>query len=352
MTSILELYIPNTFWVPIAILSICYLLIFINILLDQDDYTIPFNEKFTVALMSPLGFSILYIYYGFIPNVFLCIYLPMELVLSLNYIIWLIITFLFFILLILKLKSRRTSIIHSIKESKKEEEKNTEIIIKTKIDKLSEDLKEWKINKRYDFQDYKSITEFLEENEGNTIRYNQLLNLYEWKIKRYTILLRDRFTCQDCKKTDINNHVHHLYYVRDEFPWQISDDGLIVLCKDCHISRHQKEIIKVKEWNFNTLFDTNERFFHCPRCNGTGYLPHFSHVENGICFLCMGKYTNSGIFINAINKVKEYGYSEELLFKNFKNAVNKVDKIFFKNYISGVDYDRVEEPNFDEDLPF
>jgi hypothetical protein len=66
----------------------------------------------------------------------------------------------------------------------------------------------------------------------------------------------------------------------------------------------------------------------------------------------MGKYTNSGIFINAINKVKEYGYSEELLFKNFKNAVNKVDKIFFKNYISGVDYDRVEEPNFDEDLPF
>jgi len=33
----------------------------------------------------------------------------------------------------------------------------------------------------------------------------------------------------------------------------------------------------------------------CPRCGGTGYLPHFKHVQNGICFLCRGgdgQYTN------------------------------------------------------------
>jgi len=33
----------------------------------------------------------------------------------------------------------------------------------------------------------------------------------------------------------------------------------------------------------------------CPRCAGTGYLPQFKHVENGICFLCrggLGRYTN------------------------------------------------------------
>lgn len=33
----------------------------------------------------------------------------------------------------------------------------------------------------------------------------------------------------------------------------------------------------------------------CPRCGGTGYLPQFKHVENGICFLCRGDhghYTN------------------------------------------------------------
>lgn len=26
----------------------------------------------------------------------------------------------------------------------------------------------------------------------------------------------------------------------------------------------------------------------CVRCNGTGYLPQFKHVENGICFKCRG----------------------------------------------------------------
>lgn len=31
----------------------------------------------------------------------------------------------------------------------------------------------------------------------------------------------------------------------------------------------------------------------CPRCGGTGYLPQFSHVENGIFFLCRG-YTKYG----------------------------------------------------------
>jgi len=26
----------------------------------------------------------------------------------------------------------------------------------------------------------------------------------------------------------------------------------------------------------------------CPRCSGTGKLPKFRHVENGVCFLCGG----------------------------------------------------------------
>ena len=24
----------------------------------------------------------------------------------------------------------------------------------------------------------------------------------------------------------------------------------------------------------------------CPRCGGTGYLPQYRHIENGICFKC------------------------------------------------------------------
>jgi DnaJ-class molecular chaperone len=30
----------------------------------------------------------------------------------------------------------------------------------------------------------------------------------------------------------------------------------------------------------------------CIRCNGTGYLPQFMHVEAGVCFRCRGKRTN------------------------------------------------------------
>ena len=26
----------------------------------------------------------------------------------------------------------------------------------------------------------------------------------------------------------------------------------------------------------------------CPRCGGTGYLPQYRHIENGICFKCRG----------------------------------------------------------------
>lgn len=27
----------------------------------------------------------------------------------------------------------------------------------------------------------------------------------------------------------------------------------------------------------------------CSRCNGSGYLPQYEHVENGICFRCWGE---------------------------------------------------------------
>ena len=35
----------------------------------------------------------------------------------------------------------------------------------------------------------------------------------------------------------------------------------------------------------------------CPRCGGTGYLPHFRHVQNGICFLCGG---GDGHYVNPV----------------------------------------------------
>lgn len=50
----------------------------------------------------------------------------------------------------------------------------------------------------------------------------------------------------------------------------------------------------------------------CDNCNGTGYIPHYNHVENGICFKCMG----SGFVI-------EKQYSKEELKKKEQKANKK-----------------------------
>jgi hypothetical protein len=210
----------------------------------------------------------------------------------------------------------------------------------------------WKNSLKNELNKSKSISELIGEIDTHLIKYNILLSTYEWKIKRYSILIRDKFTCQDCKKRDSGNDIHHLYYVKDEFPWEISNEGLIVLCRNCHIARHTRETIKVKAWHFNKLVETNEIYSHCPRCEGTGYLPHYSHVQNGICFLCMANYTHDGLFVMAAKKVKEYGYDNRNLRIDFENSLNRIDEEFFKNYVFGLDFDSESSSDSDYDLPF
>jgi hypothetical protein len=42
----------------------------------------------------------------------------------------------------------------------------------------------------------------------------------------------------------------------------------------------------------------------CPRCNGTGYLPQFKHVEDGICFLWHGSVISETIFSDRLKTIK------------------------------------------------
>jgi hypothetical protein len=41
---------------------------------------------------------------------------------------------------------------------------------------------------------------------------------------------------------------------------------------------------------------------HCARCGGTGYLPQFKHVQNGICFRCHGAASNGSISLESVEK--------------------------------------------------
>jgi len=129
------------------------------------------------------------------------------------------------------------------------------------------------------------------------------------------ILINDSFKCRDCSSRSISNHVHHTYYLQDHLPWDITSEALVTLCQSCHIKRHQVEKIKVYEKKPHGLFPSSKQYSYCDRCGGSGYLPQFNHVQNGICFKCMGDCIDKGIFKNALNNfhnTSSPNYEEEV----------------------------------------
>lgn len=157
------------------------------------------------------------------------------------------------------------------------------------------------------------------------VPYEKKLQSKEWHEKRLSIIARDNYQCQKCeshetiyvngghywlpkrhykelmnksytsKKT--NNgltpsskpfylHVHHEYYIYNELPWEISDDGLITLCNYCHRELHKNNIIPIYVRTDKGL--TKMNYTQCYRCDGVGYFPEYKHISGGICFRCSG----------------------------------------------------------------
>lgn len=67
--------------------------------------------------------------------------------------------------------------------------------------------------------------------------------------------------------------------------WEYEDDALITLCADCHKMEHDIKKIAVLDDRGNILFYTQK----CDRCGGSGVLPEFKFVKNGVCFKCHGR---------------------------------------------------------------
>lgn len=81
--------------------------------------------------------------------------------------------------------------------------------------------------------------------------------------------------------------VHHKRYIVGKNAWEYDDEDLVTLCQDCHSKVH--EFLPVQayvEEEDGRLIVMN--YTPCYRCNGSGYLPQYSHVKNGICFRCEG----------------------------------------------------------------
>lgn len=79
-------------------------------------------------------------------------------------------------------------------------------------------------------------------------------------------------------------HVHHRHYQIGKLPWEYTDDVFLTVCAGCHQEIHDNENIPILDEKGNEL----ENYVCCKRCNGSGYLPQYRHVQAGVCFACWG----------------------------------------------------------------
>ena len=81
-------------------------------------------------------------------------------------------------------------------------------------------------------------------------------------------------------------NIHHNFYVHGLMPWEYKDEVLVTLCESCHQKRHEKPTPCYRSINFG---EPIEYYNTCDRCSGSGYLPQYNHVQNGVCFKCGGE---------------------------------------------------------------
>lgn len=106
--------------------------------------------------------------------------------------------------------------------------------------------------------------------------------LYTDEDDLYDLVLRRVYV----QKEPVTLTVHHKRYILGKQAWEYEDDGLVTLCQHCHSKVHEFLPVQTYAQMKGKLKVMN--YTPCIRCNGTGYLPEYKHVENGICFRCRG----------------------------------------------------------------
>lgn len=264
---------------------------------------------------------------------------------------WLIVILVFLIFKFLDFEKKKKPTYEPTVPPKKDPDLDTQ----TKKQKSKDDIKyekeltEWKNKKTDELLNSQSLFKLTQIKTPLNLGYSDLLNTLEWQIKRLEILSRDSYICRNCSKKSEKLHVHHKWYIKDEFPWEIENDGLVALCHYCHKDVHKKEEIPVYGKNSDgTLYHTINYNIYCTRCSGAGWFPQYKHVEDGICFKCRGDSISSTIFSNAIvnfNKHKSSSYEDELLVK-MELLLLKYDINFYRDKIKPM------YPDIRDDLPF
>lgn len=204
-----------------------------------------------------------------------------------------------------------------------------------------------------------SVIDYVESEPINNINYSNLLSCVEWRATRIKVLVRDKFKCRDCGVRNKSNHVHHTYYLKDTLPWVIDSEALVTVCDNCHSERHRKESIGVYEFKLGKRIRTSNVSIYCGRCNGSGYLPQYKHVQNGVCFACEGACINKTLFSKALEKVKLgiKSLNREDVRIDYRQYLESISEYEYENSIHFINRFPSKPPPpsssyIDDDLPF
>lgn len=64
--------------------------------------------------------------------------------------------------------------------------------------------------------------------------YREDLKDLRWIERAKEVRRAAGMRCQKCGATNVQLHVHHLYYERGKRPWEYPDRALQALCRECH----------------------------------------------------------------------------------------------------------------------
>lgn len=153
----------------------------------------------------------------------------------------------------------------------------------------------------FDFQLHR-YRKHVTNSDGTQTEYPMaILKFDEELAEKYYLSIEDKSICVTYKNyvffVNLNPfqftykglNVHHKYYINGLMPWEYDDDALVTLCQECHKKRHETAIPKYKTLSKNII---DCCYCHkCDRCCGSGYLPQYNYIQNGICFKCGGEGT-------------------------------------------------------------
>ena len=73
---------------------------------------------------------------------------------------------------------------------------------------------------------------------------------HRWETLRKSILRRDSYMCQECKrfgKMKEGSHVHHIFPAEDYEELRFVPGNLITLCQACHNKMHDRDTHKLSK---------------------------------------------------------------------------------------------------------